>query len=271
MQRYVLAPILLLACAAVSSAGELKIAWWGQSMFEIVTPKGTRIVLDPHDMEAYRVRKMPADIVLISHNHNEHNRTEVITNLKDAKVFNAIKKVGLKEEHNPLKPTTIKDVKIQSIGTFHDASGGLARGLNGCWIMDIDGIRIVHLGDLGHTLDKKQLKAVLGPGKKVDILMIPVGGVYTLNGLDAYKVVEQIKPTRYVLPMHYGTVVYMGLQDLSIFKDELPPAVKVVKSKPKTWLTIDTKAKAPKTYSLAILDYQGSPEPAKKKDKGKEK
>jgi L-ascorbate metabolism protein UlaG (beta-lactamase superfamily) len=268
MHRYILAPILLLACAALSSAGEIKIAWWGQSMFEIVTPKGTRIVLDPHDLEAYRVRKMPADLVLMSHFHNEHTRTDVITNIKDAKAFNALKKEGAKEEYNNVKKT-IKDVKIESFGTFHDASGGLTRGLNGCWILDIDGIRIVHLGDLGHTLNKLQLKKI-GVGK-VDVLMIPVGGVYTLNGIDAMKVVEQIKPTRYVLPMHYGTVVYMGLQDISVFKDELPPAVKVQTFKPKTWLTIDTKAKPPKTYSLAILDYQGSPEPAKKKDKEKEK
>lgn len=262
MSRYTLASVLLLACAALAPAGEIKIAWWGQSMFEVVTPKGTRIVLDPHAMEAYPVRKMPADLVLMSHFHNEHNQIGVITNAKDAKKFNALKKEGLTEEYNLVKET-IKDVKIESLGTFHDASGGLTRGKNGVWIMDIDGLRIVHLGDLGHTLNKIQLKK-LG---KVDILMIPVGGVYTLNGLDAQKVVEQIKPTRWVLPMHYGTRVYSSLQDLSIFKDEQPEDVKVVPFAPRTWMKVDTKAKPPKKYQLGVLDYLGSPEEGKKKDK----
>src|SRR5204863_8452497 len=110
-----------------------------------------------------------------------------------------------------------KDVRLQTVGTYHDEMSGLQRGKNGVWVLDIDGIRVVHLGDLGHSLNKTQLKR-LG---SVDVLMIPVGGVYTLNGITAMKVVEQIKPKRYILPMHYGNIVYMDLLPLSYFLDEV--------------------------------------------------
>ena len=93
MRRILLLP-LLFVFAGVASAGEVKIAWYGQSMFEIVTSKGTRIVTDPHNLEAYRVKPMKADLVLMSHFHNDHTQTSVIENLKDAKQFNALKKTG---------------------------------------------------------------------------------------------------------------------------------------------------------------------------------
>ena len=80
----------------------------------------------------------------------------------------------------------------------------MQRGKVGVFIIEVDGWKIVHLGDLGHLLTPSQLKRI-GP---VDVLMIPVGGIYTLNGSEAKKVVEQLKPKEYIFPMHYGTKVF---------------------------------------------------------------
>ena len=256
MRRILGACALLLMVGAVS-AGEIRISWYGQSMFLIVTPKGTRIVTDPHDLEAYRVAPLKADLVLMSHFHVDHTNTKKIENIKEAKQYNALKKSGpgdLVIDFNPVDEK-FKDVRIQTMGTYHDQMSGLQRGKNGVWIMDIDGVRIVHLGDLGHQLTKAQLKK-LGT---VDVLMVPVGGVYTLNGIEAFKVVEQVKPKRYVLPMHYGTIVFSDLLPLNYFTDEVKDAgMPIVKLKPRESLKIDTKAPAPKQPSVAILDYSGA-------------
>jgi L-ascorbate metabolism protein UlaG (beta-lactamase superfamily) len=254
MRRFLGLCVLLLLVGA-ASAGEMSVAWYGQSMFLITTPKGTRVVLDPHNLEEYRVQPLKADLVLMSHFHTDHSKTEVIENLKDAKQFNALKKSGPGDaiiDWNVVDEK-VKDVRIQSVGTFHDENSGLKHGKNGVWVMDIDGVRIVHLGDLGHQLSKAQLKK-LG---SVDILMIPVGGVYALNGISAWKVVEQVKPKRYVLPMHYGTIVFSDLLPLNYFTDEAKEAgVPVVKMKPREALRFDTGEPAPKQASVVVLDYQ---------------
>ena len=265
MRRSLFLLPLLFVFAGAAPAGEIKIAWHGQSMFEIVTPKGTRIVLDPQNLEAYRIKPMKADLVLMSHFHTDHTRTEVIENLKDAKQYNALKKSGpgdLVIDWN-IVDEKFKDVRFQSMPTYHDSSSGLTRGKNGVWIIDIDGLRLVHLGDLGHSLNKAQLKK-LGT---VDVLMVPVGGVYTINGLEAFKVCEQIKPRRFILPMHYGTVVYDDLLPLKYFTDECKDnEVPVVVFKPREWLKIDTGSALPKKASVAVLHYSGgAPEMKTKK------
>ncbi|MFO0879263.1 MAG: MBL fold metallo-hydrolase [Gemmataceae bacterium] len=262
--RRVLGACALLLFMGSAMAGEIKIAWYGQSMFLLVTPKGTRVVIDPHNLEAYRVNPLRADLVLMSHFHTDHTKTEVIENIKEAKVLNALKKSGPGDsiiDFNPLDEK-FRDLRLQTLGTYHDQMSGLQRGRNGVWILDIDGIRIAHLGDLGHQLTKAQLKK-LGT---VDVLMLPVGGIYTLNGIDAFKVVDQVKPKRYVVPMHYGTIVYSDLLPLNYFTDEVKDAgMPMVRLKPMQWLTIDTEAAAPKEPSVAILDYGGAPVDIKKK------
>jgi L-ascorbate metabolism protein UlaG (beta-lactamase superfamily) len=256
MRRSLILLLLLFVLAGAAPAGEVKIAWHGQSMFEIVTPKGTRIITDPHNLEAYRIKPMKADLVLMSHLHTDHTRTEVIENLKDAKQYNALKKSGPNDlviDWNVVDEK-VKDVRIQSVPTYHDSVSGLKNGKNGVWIIDVDGMRIVHLGDLGHQLNKAQLKK-LGT---VDVLMVPVGGVYTLNGLEAYKVCEQIKPRRFILPMHYGTVVYDDLLILKYFTDECKEnEVPIITFKPREWLKIDTRSELPKKASVAVLHYSG--------------
>jgi len=250
-----LAAVLLMAIVPVCWSAEpksgLRLRWHGQSFFEVVSSKGTRIVLDPHNLEAYGRKTVKADLVLMSHFHSDHTQTEgVVENIKEAKQFNALKKdVETRRDDWNVVDEKFKDVRIQSMGTYHDSVGGIQRGKNGVWIIDVDGVRIVHLGDLGHLLNPAQLKK-LGT---VDVLMIPVGGVYTLNGLDAMKVVEQIKPRRWILPMHYGTVVYDDLLPLKYFTDEKFEDTEVKVFKKDEWLVIDPKAPLPKLPALGIL------------------
>jgi L-ascorbate metabolism protein UlaG (beta-lactamase superfamily) len=266
MRRFLFAVPLLLLLAGPSLADEVKIAWFGQSMFEIVSSKGTRIVLDPQNLEEYRVKPLKADLVLMTHFHTDHTATTVIENIKDAKQYNALKKSGpggAVVDWNVVDEK-FKDVHFQSLGTYHDSMSGLKNGKNGVWIVDVDGLRIVHLGDLGHQLNTTQLKRI----GTVDVLMIPVGGVYTLNALEAFKVIEQIKPRRYVLPMHYGTPIYTDLLPLKYFTDECKEnEVPIVSSKAKDWLRVDSKTPLPKQFSVAVLPWTGAPEEVKPKKK----
>lgn len=268
MRRYLILVLAMLVTATTAAAGELKIAWYGQSMFLIVTPKGTRIVLDPHNIDEYRVNKVKADLVLMSHLHTDHTQMDVIENAKEAKQYNAMKKLGGKDtDWNPVE-TTFKDVKLTSItGTYHDDIAGMQRGKNGGWVLDIDGVRIVHLGDLGHTLDKKQLKK-LGT---VDVLMMPAGGVYTIDGLKAFEVMGQVKPRRCTLPMHYGTIIYNNLLPISYFTDECKDNKVPVKKQKAGFLTIDTKSALPKQQEVYLMDYNGEPTVIKLKDRDKKK
>jgi L-ascorbate metabolism protein UlaG (beta-lactamase superfamily) len=247
-----LAILLLCAGAAPAQDSKVRIRWHGQSFFEIISTKGTRIVTDPHAIEAYARPMMKADLVLMSHFHVDHTRLDSITNAKGVRQINALKKGegGRADEWNVLDEQ-FKDVHIQTMGTYHDDMAGMQRGKNGVFILDMDGLRIVHLGDLGHTLSRAQLKK-LG---KVDVLMIPVGGVYTLNGLEAQKVVAQIKPTRYILPMHYGTRVYTDLLDLSYFLDDQQMGT-VQRFKTTNELSIDPKSEPPKEPIVAILSWE---------------
>lgn len=265
MIRCIAALAVLPMFASLVSAGEDKVVirWHGQSFFEIISTKGTRIVTDPHAIEAYGRPQIKADLVLMTHFHVDHTRTDAITNLKDAKQINALKKDESGRDTWNILDEKFKDVRIQTVGAFHDDMAGTQRGKNGVFVLDVDGLRIVHLGDLGHTLRGEQLNKIRknddNPRQPhaIDVLMIPVGGVYTINGLDAQKVVEQLKPTRYVLPMHYGTRVYADLLDLNstFFLDDQKMG-KVERFPGSNEITIDPKAKAPAQPIIAILNWE---------------
>jgi L-ascorbate metabolism protein UlaG (beta-lactamase superfamily) len=244
-----LALVLLTAAAAPADDKKLILRWHGQSFFELITTAGTRVVFDPHAIENYGRIQVKADLVLMSHMHNDHTQLESVVNAKSAKLIYALKKSDRDFDYNVIDEK-FKDVHVQTLGTYHDTMSGMQRGKNGVFILDVDGLRIVHLGDLGHTLSKEQLRKI----GTVDMLMIPVGGVYTLNGVDAQKVVEQIKPRRYIVPMHYGTLVYTELLDLKYFLEEqtMGTEKKFVTNE----LVIDPKAEPPKEPIIAILHWE---------------
>jgi L-ascorbate metabolism protein UlaG (beta-lactamase superfamily) len=204
--------IFSLFCQGWSVAADITkpvLRWHGQSFFDLTTTKGTRIVFDPHAIDGYGRQSVPADLVLISHFHNDHTQTGVLSNPGKFKVLEGLKRAGNKVEWN-LLDEKFRDVRVRTVGVYHDNNQGLEKGKNAVFIVEADGLHFVHLGDLGHLLTKEQVKEI-GP---VDVLMIPVGGVYTINGTDAKEVVAEIKPKKYILPMHYGT---------KVFDDVLPP------------------------------------------------
>jgi L-ascorbate metabolism protein UlaG (beta-lactamase superfamily) len=218
MRRTLAALALFLVASALPAAGgkQMTVRWFGQSFFLLTTSAGTRIAFDPHGLRQYGRPTVEADLVLISHPHPDHNFIDAITNRTKAKIIQGIKVTPPAAEGGPPRTTwnpveeTFKDVKIRTVGTYHDMNQGLQRGKNTVFVLEADGLKIVYLGDLGHLLSEDQVKQI-GP---VDVLFIPIGGIYTLNGSQAKEVVAQLQPKRYVIPMHYGT---------RVFEDLLPP------------------------------------------------
>ncbi len=169
----------------------MKIKWYGHSAFLITTAKGVRIITDPYQSGAfggdlsYGKITDEADIVLSSHDHDDHNYTKDIKGR-----FTYINKAGVYEE---------KGVKIRAVPTYHDGSKGSQRGKNLFFVVEAD-VTVAHAGDLGHTLDAAAVKDI----GAVDILLLPVGGFFTIDASEAARIVEALKP-RVTIPMHFKT------------------------------------------------------------------
>jgi L-ascorbate metabolism protein UlaG (beta-lactamase superfamily) len=264
MLRSLLTLTLAVVLTGSASAKNVTIKYHGQSFFVIKSSSGTVIAIDPHNIEAYGRLEIKADAVLISHFHIDHcspepivdfEKTKVLYGLKNEKGFTGLRK---NDEFNEFD-VKVKDVQIKSIGCYHDKVQGMQRGKNSIFILEVDGLRIVHLGDLGHSLSPGQLKAI----GKVDVLMVPVGGVYALNGKDAKQVVAQLSPSRYILPMHYGTKVYSYLLTEDEFLDEQDE--KIIKRLKDNEMVIDADAVPRKDQPyITFLSYE---EKEKEKDK----
>lgn len=157
----------------------MEITWHGHSCFEIVED-GYSIVIDPFEPKscgsAFPEIDLEANEVLISHEHRDHCYKE-----------------GVK-----LRPARQSPFTISTMETYHDVVKGRVRGMNTIHILECDGMKLVHLGDLGYRLEPEQLEAVKG----CDVLMIPVGGIYTIEPESAFHLTEKIMP-RVTIPMHY--------------------------------------------------------------------
>ncbi len=170
----------------------MKIKFYGHAAFNITTDTGVRIIIDPYQSGAfggalsYGKITDEADIVLTSHEHDDHNYTKDIQGK-----FTHIKKAGASD---------VKGVRIKALPCFHDASNGKERGNNLIFVIEADGITLAHMGDLGHTVTKDVVKE-LG---KIDVLLLPVGGFYTIDAREATKVMDDIGPL-VTIPMHFKT------------------------------------------------------------------
>jgi len=167
----------------------MKIKWLGHSSFMITSDTGIKIITDPYVTGgplSYGELKESADIVTVSHNHTDHNNVAMVQGNPTV-----VRKAATAE---------IKGIKFNGIPTYHDEVGGNKRGDNTIFCFEVDGVRVCHLGDLGHQLSDKQV-AELG---RIDILLIPVGGFYTIDAKVATEVCNQLKP-KVIIPMHYKT------------------------------------------------------------------
>jgi L-ascorbate metabolism protein UlaG (beta-lactamase superfamily) len=251
MLRHLTALFAVLCLTAAASADEKKltIRWHGQSFFEIIASDGTRVAIDPHNIEQFGRQMVKADLAICSHLHNDHTRIDVLEKNDKRKTLYGVRLEKGKPEWTNFDEK-IKGVHVRSVGTYHDNMQGLKRGLNSVTIIEMDGFKIVHLGDLGHKLSKKQLEDI----GEVDILMIPVGGVYTLNGSEAKDVVEQLKPKYFILPMHRGVKgVYEDVLTADEFIDEQPN----VRAGSPDELTVEVGAKKPEMPEIVLLKWVG--------------
>jgi len=172
----------------------MKVKWLGHSCFLISGEKGVRIITDPYESGGfkgglgYQTVREAADIVTVSHEHSDHNHTKDIPGKPEI-----VRKTGRHE---------IKGVTIEGVLTCHDKTDGRQRGLNTVFCLDVDGIRVCHLGDLGHELSTKEVRAI----GRVDVLLIPVGGYFTIDAAEATRVAAALSP-KIIFPMHYKTPV----------------------------------------------------------------
>ena len=213
----------------------MDIYWGGQALFRI-KGKNASVIIDPYDPN-FTGLKLPkdltADVVLSSHSHEDHNFAEAVKTLSGEKPME-FKQPGEYE---------VGGVVITGVNSFHDDTQGSQRGRNIIFHLMFDSLNIVHLGDLGQSkLSEEQLTQI----GEVDILLVPVGSVYTIDAKTAASIVSQLEP-KIIIPMHYkieglkfelegveGFLKEMGAEGvvvqpkLSITKDKLPEEPQVI-------------------------------------------
>ena len=165
----------------------MKIKWLGHASFMIISDTGTKIITDPYltgGNLGYGEIRESADVVTVSHDHSDHNNIAAV--LGNPKVISGT------------VTTDVKGTKLKGIACYHDDVQGKQRGKNIIFCFEVDGIRVCHLGDLGHQLSNKEAVEI----GKVDILLIPVGGFYTIDAKVASQVCDRLKP-KVIIPMHF--------------------------------------------------------------------
>ena len=168
----------------------MKVKWLGHACFLITSKDGVRIITDPYAVGGgidYSPIEETADIVVVSHEHADHNNVSAVRGRPEV-----VKGSGIK---------TIEGIQFRGIATYHDASQGKQRGGNTIFCFSVDDIKLCHLGDLGHLLNPGQINEI----GAVDILFIPVGGFYTIDATDASQICDQLTP-KVILPMHFRTL-----------------------------------------------------------------
>ena len=165
----------------------MKLEWIGHACFRMTAANGTRVITDPYDASVgAQMVPLCADVITMSHEHHDHNEESMI-------------------EGNPVILHGTKDavcggVHTYAYGSYHDDAQGAKRGANAIRVFEMDGLKVVHMGDQGCMPDEKIIAAIA----EADVMMIPVGGTYTVDAQGAKEIIEAAKP-RCVIPMHVKT------------------------------------------------------------------
>ncbi len=210
----------------------MDITWLGHSCFKIKGRQGV-VITDPYSPNlGYSLDKPTAHIITVSHQHDGHSYVHGIDG--------APKLVTRPGEYE------IGGILIIGITTFHDMEGGQKEGRNTIFLIEVDEVSVCHLGDLGHVLTAEQVEEI----DNVDVLLLPVGGVSTIDAPMAAEVVRQLDP-KVVVPMHYKTPqLNRELESVDSFLKEI--GIGEVISQPKLSLT---KASLPISMQVSLLDY----------------
>lgn len=167
------------------------ISYHGHSTFKLKGKRGT-VVTDPyHEYVGFQMPSISADVVTVSHDHKDHAASELINGTARRKNPFIIHKPGEYE---------VGGISVFGVSAFHDASQGAERGTNIIYTVLLDDLRVCHLGDLGHELTQDHIEAI----GDIDILFVPVGGVYTIDPATAVKTVRALEPA-IAIPMHFKT------------------------------------------------------------------
>ena len=211
----------------------MEIVWLGHSCFRIRGREAT-IVTDPcPPSSGYAIGKPTADIVTISHAHDNHSHLKAVAGSPFV-----IEGAGEYEIHGAF---------VTGIATYHDSNKGSERGPNVAFVLELEDMRVCHLGDLGHTPTAEQAEEMTG----ADVLLIPIGGDTTIDGPKAAEIVALLE-ARLVIPMHYGTEVTKNdLAPLDRFLKEM--GAKDLEPQPK--LTV-TRSSLPHETQVVLLDYR---------------
>lgn len=243
MVRWVLLAVVIAVMTAapfaVAQETPVTIRYYGQAFF-LVTSGNLRIAIDPYGDIGYPFPRVEGDVVLVTHEHRDHNNVALVGGAR--RVLRGLTEGGRDWARIYER---IEGTLFYVVPSFHDDQFGMARGLNGIFVIETAGLRIAHLGDLGQPfLSEGQLRAI----GRVDILMIPVGGLpFTIGAREATEIAAQIRP-RLIIPMHYRTaarpdwpgtderpflegkpnVRRLGSHTLTVARDQLPATTQIV-------------------------------------------
>ncbi len=197
----------------------MDVTWLGHGCFRL-RGRSAAVVTDPYPPAiGLKLSRLDADLVTVSHEHENHNYTQVVRDAYE------IRGPGEYE---------VAGVSVIGVPTFHDAEKGAKHGRNTVYLIEIDDVRICHLGDLGHALEDAEAEAIASP----DVLLIPVGGHTAINAAQAAEVVRQLEP-RFVVPMHYAIPgLKLQLDTLDRFLKEMA----VTSSEPQVKLSVQASS-----------------------------
>ena len=214
----------------------MKIQWFGQSCFCITSRAGLKLITDPYQTGLsprflYAPVNSSADIVTVSHSHGDHDNISAVSGNPVI-----IRNSGV---------TSVKGLEIKGVMTFHDKVKGAELGPNIIFTFEMDGLRLAHLGDLGHPLDSEQIAELKG----TDILFVPAGGGNPQDFQDVINLWQQLKP-RLVIPMHFSTVHCLSQKYKAEDLLRLVPGAKIIGD---SQISV-TKNNLPASTQIFILD-----------------